>query len=108
MGVSRWLNTLCNSTHIVTNSFHGVVFSLLFHKSFIVVPIEGSNSGMNDRIYTLLQQVDLSNRLVSDCNADNINYLLYENIKWDTVDLLINNMQERAGEFFNEWLHKNH
>lgn len=35
--VEEWLALLLNAKYIVTNSFHGVCFSIIFHKPFVVI-----------------------------------------------------------------------
>ena len=51
--ISEWLCLVDNATYVITNSFHGCVFSLLFNKNFGVVPLTGKSAGMNSRIKTL-------------------------------------------------------
>ena len=62
--IEEWLSALYNSELVVTNSFHGLMFSLIFHKSFYVVPVEGALVGMNDRIYTILEYLGLKDRII--------------------------------------------
>lgn len=45
----------------LTDSFHGVVFSILYHKPFVIFP----RGNMNSRINTLLETFHLSDRKVS-------------------------------------------
>jgi hypothetical protein len=52
--VGDWLNILKNAKYIVTNSFHGCVFSLVYRKQFIVIPEECAG---NDRIRELMALV---------------------------------------------------
>ena len=59
--VEDWLNGIRNSSMVVTDSFHGMVFSIIFNKPFWVVANE--NRG-KDRFESLLSQVGLENRIV--------------------------------------------
>lgn len=61
--VSQWLATIADSEFVVTDSFHGCVFSIIFHKPFIA--IANAYRGL-DRFQTLLKPLGLSDRLVSD------------------------------------------
>jgi exopolysaccharide biosynthesis predicted pyruvyltransferase EpsI len=36
--VEEWLSQLCNSSCIITNSFHTVIFAIIFRKPFILIP----------------------------------------------------------------------
>ena len=49
----QWVSLIKAAKSVLTNSFHGVVFSIIYKKQFITVPVEGSLAGMNDRIFTL-------------------------------------------------------
>lgn len=60
-GIEEWLSNIYYSEHVITNSFHGIVFSIIFQRPFTAVLIEGS--GMNDRIITLLEKLGLNNRI---------------------------------------------
>ncbi len=64
--ITQWLDSIRSSSHFVTNSFHGVVFCLLFHVPFSVVLHTKENIGMNDRFYTLLSPLGLTDRLFSE------------------------------------------
>lgn len=44
VGVECWFKFIINSNFVITNSFHGVVFSIIFNKPFIAVLIEGKLS----------------------------------------------------------------
>jgi hypothetical protein len=63
--VSKWLSNIKNAEFVVTNSYHGVIFCLHFEVPFIVVLETKENVGMNDRFYTLLQQLELVDRIIS-------------------------------------------
>ena len=61
--VGQWLAMIARSSMVVTDSFHGTVFSILFGKEFYTLcnPQRG-----NTRIAGLLTQLGLEQRLVSD------------------------------------------
>jgi len=83
-GLYEWLNNIKNAKVVVTNSFHGMVFSIIFNTPFIIIPIE--NSGMNDRITTLLGLLNLENRKISEFNPKVIEDILLQEIDWITVE----------------------
>lgn len=82
IGIEDWLYNIKNSKIVITNSFHGVVFSIIFETPFIVVPIEGRLKGMNDRIVTLLESYDLMDRIMWQYNPNTINILANKQIDW--------------------------
>lgn len=50
-----------NAEYIITTSFHGTVFSILFHKLFYTLRC---NDGNNSRVESLLKSIGLNNRLI--------------------------------------------
>lgn len=66
-GVEEFLSYIKYADVIVTNSFHGTVFSLLFEKKFVSIKIESTAS----RVESLLYLTDMQNHLISgtkDCD----------------------------------------
>ena len=59
-GPREWLGLLKNADFIVTDSFHGSVFSIIYNKPFYVAITEGGS-----RIRSLLKIFGLENRLIS-------------------------------------------
>lgn len=57
--IPQWIEAIASSKLVVTNSFHCVVFSLIFHRPFVFLPLAGSYKRMNNRIYELLDKVGL-------------------------------------------------
>lgn len=57
-----WIKGIQTSDFVVTDSFHGMVFSILFEKQFLV--IGNKDRGMT-RFTSLLHQLDLDDRLVN-------------------------------------------
>lgn len=59
--VTKWLRGFMDAEYVVTDSFHGMVFSIIFNKPFIVIANE--NRGI-DRFTSCLRKFNLENRLV--------------------------------------------
>ena len=54
--VPEWVYLIANAKYVITNSFHGAVFSLMFHRKLAVFPITGSAFGNpNARFDTLIK-----------------------------------------------------
>lgn len=90
-GVEAWLEDIYNSEYVFTNSFHGIVFSILFEKPFTAILIDGS--GMNDRIVTLLKSVGLEDRIY--CEDNNIN----TEIQWDLVRIKVQDLRKKGYDY---------
>lgn len=60
--LETWLRGFSDAEFVVTDSFHGCVFSIIFHKQFIVIANE--KRGLS-RIQSLLKKMGLEDRLLS-------------------------------------------
>lgn len=60
--VGQWLAAFDRAGFVITDSFHGCVFSILFRKDFIVILNKDRGT---DRFHFLLKQFGLQNRLIS-------------------------------------------
>lgn len=80
--VEDWLQAFHDASFVVTDSFHGTVFSILFNKPFIAVG--NSDRGMA-RFESLLSQLGLTERLVADPREVS-QELLHSQIGWDAVN----------------------
>ncbi len=61
--VEQWIKSFADAKMVITDSFHGVVFSIIFNKPFWVVSNVGRGSA---RFTSLLKQFNLENRIVSN------------------------------------------
>lgn len=60
--VEKWLKRIAEADLVITDSFHGTVFSILFNKDFITF---GNNSRGNSRFDNLLSIFGLTDRLLT-------------------------------------------
>ena len=84
--IDEWLSKIYNASMLITNSFHGVVFALIFHTPFWVFLENTTGKGMNDRLLTLLSSVNLQDRIVRDVSMANGED---QPIDWNSVDNMI-------------------
>jgi len=61
--IAEWISLMANAEYVITNSFHGTVFAMQFHKRFMVYPVTGVAAKMNDRLTTLLTPLKLNGRI---------------------------------------------
>ncbi|CDT25065.1 conserved hypothetical protein [Vibrio coralliirubri] len=93
--------SLYNSNLLFTSSFHGVVLSIIFRKSFVV--ILSGNEGRDSRIKDLLDQLGLSGRIFhSNMNIDDIK----SEIDYDSVHSKLEYLREFSINFFKTSLSK--
>jgi hypothetical protein len=62
--VEEWLGWIAGCRLMVTNSFHGMAFSILYHRPIVVLTKFGvTRRGGDDRLFTLLEAVGLLERI---------------------------------------------
>lgn len=57
--IGEWIDLIANAELVITNSFHCSVFSLIYQKKFITIPLNKGFERMNGRIDELLKSADL-------------------------------------------------
>ena len=70
--VQEWVDAIANTKIVITNSFHAVVFSLIFNKPFVYIKFPEYADSKNNRVRTLLEDSEQSFRMV---DIDSINNL---------------------------------
>jgi len=63
--VEEWLGLYGNASAVVTNSFHGTVFSLIFNRPFLSLHQSGKFESQNVRIDSLLEDFGLRSQIFS-------------------------------------------
>lgn len=61
--IEGWLSSFNKADFVITDSFHGTVFSIIFNKPFITLVNKARGS---TRIYSLLKQLNLESRIIVD------------------------------------------
>lgn len=97
MSVEQWLRSLYDAEFVLTDSFHGCVFSIIFHKPFVVI---GNTERGLTRVISLLNLLDLKERLVHS-NDDFVlrKNTLLSNIDYSVVDAKLLVYRESALNF---------
>lgn len=63
--IPRWIAMVKYSKYMITNSFHGTVFAILFNIPFVTLPLVGRMSAMNGRVFSLLKDYGLEDRILT-------------------------------------------
>lgn len=88
IGPREFLSAIKYADFIFTDSFHGIVFSILYNKQFVAFE-RGKNGkvSMNSRLYDLLEMFELKERLVASVNIEYIKKL--NDIDYEYVNSLL-------------------
>ena len=69
IGPGEFLWLISHAEYVITNSFHAMVFSILYHKNFLVLP----RDNMNSRVVELSERLGVQNKLISSQVLENKN-----------------------------------
>lgn len=100
--VEQWLSAIKNSGFVVTDSYHCVVFAILFRRPFIALVNE--ENSMKDRFVTLLCILGLEDRIVYNANEGGIRDLLAGRIEWDEVFKRLDRLRQKSSAFLRKSL----
>lgn len=78
------LYTIKHADYVLTDSFHGSVFSILFHKNFYVFERNEGGFSMSSRLETLLKRFGLVDRLFQNEKSKDITCK-----EWDSINLVL-------------------
>lgn len=84
--VENYLSLIENAKYIVTDSFHGVAFSINFNKNFIVI----YPNKFSSRLESILKITGLNNRVITDNN------LLLDDIDYKSVNSCIEKERKKS------------
>lgn len=103
--VIDWLNYFFSSDYILTDSFHGMVFSILFGRKFVVF---NQIAGGSERYTSLLDMLGLSDRLLPyNATTDQILLKLKEPINYTSVYENVEAFRALSKEYLHKALSNN-
>lgn len=102
--VTRWLRAFMDAEYVLTDSFHGCVFSIIFNRPFVAL---GNAVRGQSRFLSLLEMFGLSNRLVVTNSANDIVDRLCAPIDWSLVNRTKLQWQINSIEYLNKALNAN-
>lgn len=97
--VEQWLQGFAQAQMILTDSFHACVFSILFHKPFVVI---GNAARGLSRFHSLLSLFGLESRLVT--SAAEAERVAAQPICWETVDSRLEEERIKSMAFLKQHL----
>ena len=104
VSVPVWLSKIAASDFVFTNSFHGTVFAILFHKPFVTLLLRGRMSGMNERVLSLLKKLGLESRAAYADDVASLELALATPIDWEKVKVARMASVEEAVAFLRQGL----
>ena len=93
--IPTWVDRMNRARFVITNSFHGLSFCILFHRPFVSLPWRREQQ--NIRCRNLLRQLGLSRRMV-DLGGE-VDEIVNEPIDWGFVDEKVEAMRQEGLDF---------
>ena len=89
-----FLGYIKNADYVITNSFHGTVFSIIFRKNFYVIKNKNPNHD-NSRLINILSLLGIKNRLVEE--EDMLNIL--DDIDYSNIEPKLKVMRDSSRQY---------
>ena len=98
--IEKWLSAFMEADMVLTDSFHGTVFSIIFNKPFWVI---GNKERGMARFDSILSLFNLKNRFIVDYEHRNLN--INEPIEWSSVNKKRQELKKESIQFLLNALH---
>lgn len=89
--IEDWLSSFRDSKYVITDSFHGVVFCLIFHKPFAVFYNQSRGNARFDSLIELFPAI--KDRIIIN------NELPCKPIDWDHIDRTLKSSRQKTEQF---------
>jgi hypothetical protein len=97
--IEEWLFLVDHAEYVVTNSFHGTVFSIIMNKPFYTLPLTGAFEKMNERVETLLNKYGLSDRV-----GEFSSHILGKKVQYESVNEMLHADRVAMKQQMQDWL----
>ena len=98
--IPEWLAYINNADVVITTSFHGVAFCLIFNTPFVYFPLNGKGAKGNGRVLNLLKSLELDNRVYQG----DLERIIENNIDWGKVNNSLTRLKEVSYDYLNSSL----
>lgn len=94
--VELWLKGFRDAELVITNSFHGMMFSIINNTDFIII---GRDAGGLARIKDFLSEYGLEDRFVEEANMNKYNLAKLKPIDWKKVNNTLKKNRSKSGQW---------
>lgn len=95
-GPEQFIELIMNSDYVVTNSFHGIAFSVNFNKQFTAF----ARGKYNSRLESISRLFDIEDRFYSpDHTVTDIGDMVSNNIDYERVNLVLEEYRNKSSNF---------
>lgn len=98
----QFLALFRDASCVITNSFHAVVFSMIFKKRFVIIPQKRERIHQNDRFLSLLHTFNLKDRIAH--TPSEIEKIIGQDIDFSALEKLICSLKKNSLMFLSSAL----
>lgn len=94
-----FVNLIANAEMVLTDSFHGTMFSIYYHTTFYIFnfDVQGSKNSVNSRIDSIIKLLDIGDRRLS--GTENVEDCLNREIDWVTLQGRVDQFRMESEEY---------
>ncbi len=93
--IESWLSAISTSKFVLTKSFHGLAFSLIFNRQFAII----NNTNRNSRIKDLLERLGLEDRFFSSFEDFFNSHIWERNIDYKKINVKLDELRYLSWEY---------
>ena len=97
--IESWLRHIASAKFVITDSFHGVAFCLIFQKEFVVIT---ADTGKNSRLMDILDTLGLLDRYYSDCDKIDYAQIIDSQIDYSKVNNILQKKRDDSWTFLRD------
>ena len=101
VSVEEWVRNIAEAQFVITRSFHGLVFSILYRKPFAII---ANNNNRSTRVLNLLSQLGLSDRYYDNFDSCDKAKPWDNPIDYDSVHARLSALRENSLKFLTDCL----
>lgn len=94
--IEEWIQRIGGARYVITDSFHGTVFSILYKRDFVVIT---NNNGRDSRLHDLLKNLGLEERAFDSVKALQDNKRWMQPVDYSQVMLKLNVLRENSWSY---------
>ena len=100
--IAQWMSAIGGASLVVTGSFHGLAFSLIYHRQFIL--INDNKQGRNSRMMDLLNYLGLEHRLFRTTEEAMASRVWEDTIDYQLIDEKLNQARNESWNYLKQSL----
>ena len=95
-GPDSFIALIRDAEYVITDSFHGMVFSILFHKKFVMLKRtnDEKHGSMNSRLYSMSKIFHLEGQIVDSSNTDFDQII--NSINYAPIDIILEEWRRKS------------